>query len=312
MSYFIGIDIGGTKVAIALADHMGKIIKEDRIATRELTDGTSALNAMADTVKEVVGGSHVPWDDVMSIGVGSPGPLNNGTLLKTANLRSWEGINFKDGLSMRLNKPVFVENDATAAAIGEWMYGAGKNYHHMIYITVSTGIGSGIIVNGQPYSGGTGNAGEFGHLVMNPKGIQCNCGNQGCLETIASGTAIRNRGRALKNESSFLGRLSEIDTADVFSGVDKGDPVSMAIIDEAVSALGLGVSYLVNLFNPEIIVLGGGVIMGNEGLVERIAKSARRFSTPELFTVVTFQRAKLAQDSGTQGAIAVGITGLSS
>ena len=307
MAYLVGVDIGGTKIAVGISAPNGQLAAVERLATRHYASGVEALSAVADRVHAMREALGIAPRELLAAGVGSPGPLLGSRLGRSPNLPGWEGTDLRVGLEA-LNCPVFVQNDATAAAIGEWRFGAGQGCQNMVYVTVSTGIGSGLILGGRPYAGVDGNAGEIGHLVMKPDGPQCHCGRAGCLETLASGTAIARRGQESRADSPYLSRLSAVTTVDVFGGASAGDPVCVAIIADAARYLGLGVSYLIDLLNPERIVFGGGVMGAGTVFLQQIAEQAACFSLPDLFRGAALQLAGLGENSGVLGAVAVAAT----
>lgn len=307
MAYLVGVDIGGTKIAFGIGTPDGKLAAVERFSTRHYASGIDALSAVAERVHAMRRDLGIAPRELVAAGVGSPGPLLGSRLGRSANLPGWEGTDLRAGLQA-LNCPVFVQNDATAAAIGEWRFGAGQGCRDMVYVTVSTGIGSGLILEGRPYAGVDGNAGELGHLVMKPDGPRCHCGRSGCLEQLASGTAIARRGQERLTDSPYLSRLSAVTTADVFGGAAAGDPVCAEIIADAARYLGLGVSYLIDLLNPERIVFGGGVMGAGTVFLQQIAEQAACFTLPDLFRGTELQPAGLGEHSGVLGAVAVAAT----
>lgn len=307
MAYFAGVDIGGTKIAVGLGNENGQIVLEERFPTKEAVQGAVGIQRIAQEIRRLCDRQQITVNDLAAIGVGSPGPLDHGTLLRTANLPEWEGINLVTGLESLLQKPCRVENDATAAGMGEWMFGAGKGTRNMVYVTVSTGIGSGIVANGQLYGGAQGNAGELGHVVVEPGGPLCHCGNHGCLETLASGTAIARIGQEQKIQSDYLRNLDPIDAPAVFAGARAEDRVCRNIIDAAARNLGRGLSIMVNVQNPERIVLGGGVMENGDMWLPLIKQYTRQFSLQALYQAVDIVLAGLGQDSGLVGALAVAV-----
>lgn len=308
MAYFAGVDIGGTKIAVGIGLETGHILAESRLVTSDFQSGSDALDAIGMEIDKLCRQANISIEAVAGVGVGSPGPLDGGKLLKTANLPTWEGVDLEAGLRLRTGRPTAVENDATAAAIGEWLFGAGQGLQHFVYVTVSTGVGAGIVANGKRYAGVQGNAGELGHLVMVPDGLLCRCGRHGCLETLASGTAIQKSASAQQDRSPYLGSLSDIETSRVFEGASQGDLTCQAIILDAAKYLGLGLSYLVNLFNPQALVLGGGVIVNQPEWLGTIRDFTASYSVKAMFQPVDIILAKLGKDSGLQGALATAIT----
>ncbi len=308
MEVYAAIDVGGTKIAVGIGTDDGELKSTEVMETDPNWAKDEVLDRVAGAVVKVRQEANVSNQDLVRVGLGTPGPLDGPVLLEASNLHNWRGLNWQAGLESRLHIPVAVENDATAAGIGEWMYGAGRGTNQCVYVTVSTGIGAGIVVNGQRYSGARGNAGEFGHLVMRPDGLSCPAGHRGCLETLASGTAIQRAGRERQSQSPYLMTLNQVETRDVFSGYEAGDGVCAAIIDEAADWLALGLSYLVDLFNPEIIVIGGGVgTHAPTDYRERLGNGIRRWALPALGEIVRLVPAQLGQDSGLMGALALAV-----
>ncbi len=310
MAVYAAIDVGGTKIAVGIGHEDGTLQATTVIATDPGWSQDDVLDRIAASVDQVAETAGVSRAHIERVGLGTPGPLDGATLLETSNLHAWNGLNWQAGLTQRLRVPVSVENDATAAGVGEWLYGAGQGTRDMVYVTVSTGIGAGIITAGQRYSGSRGNAGEFGHIVMDLDGQMCSAGHRGCLESMASGTAIRRLGREKQSESAYLSMRPSVETKDVFDGYELGDPICRTIIEGAADRLALGLSYLVDLFNPERIVVGGGVgTHAPAAYRERFTQGMRRWSLPALAQIVTVAPAQLGEDSGLIGALALAVTG---
>ena len=309
MRKYVAVDVGGTKIAVGIGEESGGFLGTSVLSTDTAWSQDKVLDHIAETVNQLVSETGVERGQLMRLGLGSPGPLDGPRLLETSNLHSWMGLNWETGLASRLNRPVSVQNDATAAGLGEWLYGAGRGTENCIYVTVSTGIGAGIVASGRLYAGSRGNAGEFGHIVMDPSGPECPAGHKGCLESMASGTAIRRQGQAKQPQSAYLTRLEAVETKDVFDGYEAGDAVCRAIIEEAADRLGLGLSYLIDLFNPEKIILGGGVATHAPATYrERVWNAATLWSLKTMAAVVELVPAQLGGDSGLKGALAVAVT----
>ncbi|KPK46661.1 MAG: hypothetical protein AMJ77_05465, partial [Dehalococcoidia bacterium SM23_28_2] len=227
------------------------------------------------------------------------------------NLPAWRDVPICRYLEERLGVPAHLENDGSAAAVGEHVYGAGRGCRHMIYITVSTGIGGGLIIDGRLYRGATGIAGELGHMTIDPDGPRCGCGNHGCLEALASGTAIAARGEELvaQGGSPLLAKLAEEEgelTAETVSqAADQGDAACQGIIRQAGCYLGIGLGSYLNIFNPQIIVIGGGLSKVGEPLLEpaRAEMEARAF--PEAVKAVQLKPAELGDYAGVMGMVAL-------
>lgn len=309
MANYIAIDVGGTKIAIGVGDEKGHFLATEVLPTNTSQGIDSALDEISEAVKRVLSHAEVSLSRIARIGVGSPGPLSGTTLLGTANLPGWKGLDWKSGLEKRLGAPVAVANDATAAGLGEWVFGQGQGTQNCLYVTVSTGIGAGIVASGKLYGGARGNAGEFGHIIMKKDGPRCPAGHSGCLESLASGTAIRRMGQERKNDSEYLKALAQVDTKDVFLGYESGDPVCQDIVFEAADWLGLGLSYLVNLFNPEIIIVGGGVAThAPQDWRDRLWQGIQHWALEAMVDVVKLVPAKLGEESGLMGALALALT----
>jgi glucokinase len=304
----LGVDIGGTKIALGLANEQGAVIAQDRFLVAETKTAEQSLDRVADMARRLSAEHHQP---ITQIGIGSPGPFHDGRLTQSANLPGWDGVDLAGSLSGRLNAPAHLQNDANAAAIGEWMFGQGQHTSHMAYITISTGVGAGLVLNGAPYGGPHGNAAEIGHIVIDTRGPQCNCGLTGCLEAMASGTAMGRVGRQRASSSAFLkGRPSDsIGAKDVIEGWRQGDGVCTEIVGQIAQYLGHGLGILINLVNPERIVLGGGVMNAGQPLLVLIQHWTEVYSMPTLFRETDIVLSSLGDDTGLMGAIAVAMVG---
>ena len=264
----IAIDIGGTKIAGAWVYPSGHIEKMIMHPTPP-QGGKRALRSIITLIKELKKRSLAK-----NLGVAAPGPLlKKAILMSPANLRGWKWINLRQTLSRASGLRTFVENDANAAALAEFLFGAGKGSRCMVYITVSTGIGGGIIYQGKIFDGSAGGAGEVGHMKIVPNGPKCGCGERGCLEALASGTAMANRAKRDKRLRKSIiwrlaqGRLGKINARLIGKAAQKGDPLAKKIIQEGADYLGIGLANVINAFNPDRIVLGGGVSTLGELLI---------------------------------------------
>jgi glucokinase len=286
----IGIDLGGTKIRSVVTHADGSILGED-VRPTEADDGPDAVvGRLVQSARAAVLASGLPHESIRAVGVTAPGPVDfdAGVLHQGPNLPGWHAVPLGRLLRDHLDRPVFVENDANAAAYGEWRYGAGAGLRHLIYVTISTGIGAGLILNGQLYRGADGTAGELGHMTIDVNGPPHNCGMVGCLEVLASGTAIaRMAQEAVRaGRSELLARLAagagELTAAEVDTAADAGDPAACEILASAAQYLGVGLANYINIFNPEAIVVGGGVTRIGRQLLDpafALAKS-RAFRLP--------------------------------
>lgn len=312
-NYYIGVDLGGTKILTAVADSDGEIISRKKLSTEADKGEEVILRNIEDSINSVLDQSGVKKSEIKKIGIGSPGPLSTvkGVIYETANM-PWKNVPIVDIMEERTGIPVKLENDANAAGLGEKWFGAGKGVDDMIYITVSTGVGGGIIIDQKALHGYDGAAGEIGHMTINPDGPQCGCGNYGCLESFASGTAIGREGRKVVKEgkSDILQELSnnnpeKVDAYLVAQAAIKGDKVCKKIYEEAGYYLGIGIANLINLFNPEMIVMGGGVWKDADLLKDTMWESLEERALSSSLEQVEICKVELGDDTGVKGAIAV-------
>lgn len=310
---FIGIDLGGTKISTALVDISGRIIARDYRETLAARGQKVVLERMVDATRRVMDEASITPAQVTAVGVGSPGPIDSraGVVTAPPNLPGWKDVPLKQLIEDMLGVTTFLENDANAAALAEYRFGAGRGVQNMIYVTVSTGIGGGLILNGQLYSGTIGTAGEVGHTTVLPQGPYCGCGNRGCLEALASGTAIAREGRELvrRGVPTLIAELAEgnperVTAKLVAEAADKGDLEAQGILTEAMAYLGVGMANLVNLFNPELIVIGGGLTHLGEKLFGPVRRAIERRAFPAAARVVRVVPAQLGDDVGVLGAAA--------
>ena len=315
----VGIDLGGTKINTALVDSTGHIVNQDYRETRAAEGQAVVIERMVDAAFRVMAGAGVVPTQVRAVGVGAPGPIDSrvGTVVAPPNLPGWVSVPLGQRIAAAVGIRTFLENDANAAALGEYRFGAGRGTRHMVYVTVSTGIGGGFIIDGKLYSGATGGAAELGHTVILPRGPRCGCGRQGCLEALASGTAIAREGAELvaRGISTRLTDLAEGDPARVTAklvalAAAEGDTEARSIIEEAMMYLGLGLGNLVNLMNPEMLVIGGGLANLGEVLFEPVRRFVRQRAFSPAAEVVRIVPAELGDTAGVLGAAAVAMAAM--
>ena len=273
--YVIGVDLGGTKISTAISTIEGNILANVVLPTKAEEGEVAVLGRIIQSIDEVIVGSSTSIDEVEAIGIGSPGPLDakKGIIITTPNL-PFKDYNLVQPLKEKYNIPVYLDNDANAAAIGEYMFGAGKGKESIIYFTVSTGVGGGAVLDGKVYRGHTSNALEIGHTTVDPNGPRCNCGNLGCLEAMSSGTAIAKRGKEAvsTNVETSLKKYDTITSYEVFKEAEAGDEVAKDIIDNALTYLGIGVANAIATFDPEMIIIGGGVSKAGDIVFDTVKK----------------------------------------
>lgn len=309
-NYIIAVDLGGTKIGCALTDLNGKILVENTIPTNAQGGEQEVLKRMFSIIEKILEESGKGTDEIKAIGIGAPGPLdsNKGVILETPNL-PFENFQIVKHIEDKFKVKTYLENDANAAAIGEYLFGAGKGTSNMVYITVSTGIGAGAIINGKIYRGTTCNALELGHATILPDGPRCNCGNLGCLEVLASGTAIaREANKALElGADSSLKHYEKVTSYEVFKEASLGDKLAVDIIDKALGYLGIGVANAITTLDPEKVIIGGGVAMAGDVLFDKVRKIVKQRCFKVLNESCEIVQAALKTKSGIVGAAAVAI-----
>jgi glucokinase len=296
------IDLGGTKIYSAVVDGSGAVIGEDLRPTNAAAGQDAVIDAMVVSLGAAADAAGLVPASLCGAGVAAPGPVDaiRGNLTNPPNLPGWESVPLADLLSLRLGVPVVLENDGNAAAYGEYLQGAGRDAQALIYVTVSTGIGGGIVLDGELYRGPDGAAGEIGHMVIQPGGSRCGCGRLGCLEAMASGTAIAREGRkAVEGGSAPLlariwSRLGEEISAElVAQAASEGDGGASEVLQGAGEMLGIGLGNLVNLLNPDVIVVGGGVAKIGPPLLEPAETRMRSIAFPLHNSRVTLRPSEL-------------------
>lgn len=311
------IDIGGTKIALGLADLGGRALPFHRLPTRVEIGPHRIIEEAAGELEKMAEGRGAR---ITAVGVGCGGPLDRrrGMILSPTNLPGWDELPIVKLLEERFGVPVLLDNDANAAALAEQEYGAGRGVRNLVYITISTGIGGGIIVNGELVHGVGDGAGEVGHMVVAPEsGPLCGCGARGCLEAICSGTSIARRAQEriaqgatdtllLTPDSSGRGPGS-ITAQAVAEAARRGDPLAREVWDETIHYLALGISNIITMLAPEAIILGGGVSTAGEQLLAPLRERLRESVKMVPIEGVKILQAALGGDSGVYGALLLGL-----
>ncbi len=305
----VGIDVGGTKIAAMLVDASGAILARDTVPT-PADDMVATLDAMVEVARAVSSPA------VRAIGVGAAGLVEfaTGTLAFAPNL-AWRDVKISEHVGGVLGLPTLTDNDANAAAWAEYRFGAGRGGDDMLLVTVGTGIGGGIVSGGRLFRGAHGFAAEIGHVIVEPGGPLCGCGNRGCWEQVASGHAITRAGRdaARQHPHSLVARLADGDPGNVngplvTEAAQQGDEVARGILAEVGRRLGEGIAGLVNVIDPSIVVVGGGAIAAGE-LILQTARSSFRdaVEAPQHRPDVPVVAAALGNDAGAVGAAALAL-----
>lgn len=313
----LGIDIGGTKTIVGAADRSGTLIAHKRIETPGSLGPEKAIREITRAAREIVERADAR---VEAVGIGCGGPMDRkaGVLHDVPNLPGWSGLCLTCIFGQEFGAPAYLDNDATAAAIGEAMFGAGRGIEDFVYFTVSTGIGGGIIIGGRPYRGHGDNAGEFGHMKIIPEGPPCPCGDRGCLEALASGTSIariaRERMRAGTQTilREWTAEVVDVTAEMVSLAAAQGDEFCQSIWREATYHLGLGIANVVNAFNPRLVILGGGVTRAGDLLFEPVRAVVRERAMGPLADEVEVVPAANGDLVGLMGAVALAIEGCGS
>lgn len=300
--YTIGIDIGGTKIAIGVYTIDGKNIISLTLPTIGQQGPSEIIRRIIESTKSLIVEAGLSLNNCLGIGIASPGPLDikEGVVYNPPNLPGWNRIPLVKLLEEAFSLPVFLENDANAALIGEWVSGVGKGYSNLVYITVSTGVGASMIIDNHILRGKNGGAGEFGHTIVDINGPICNCGNRGCIEAYASGTAIEKKVK----EAVRKGLLPTwVKTAtDLAITAESGNIIAKEILTESFRMLGIGIVNLIHLYNPERIIIGGGVSNTGKILFDTVNEVVMNKSFDLFKKELTIVPAGLGNEVGVVGA----------
>lgn len=303
-NYVFGVDVGGTTVKIGLFDKEGKAIDKWEIPTRTANGGEAILPDIAKSIEDKMTEKNISKDDLIGVGLGAPGPVDdNGMIHQAVNL-GWGEFSIKEKLEGILGVQVEAGNDANVAALGEMWQGGGRGYKNVVAVTLGTGVGGGIIVDGQILSGTNGAAGEIGHIHLNDNELSvCGCGNRGCLEQYASATGVVRlaKRRLVADEKPSALRDAELSAKTVFDAVKAGDEVAIDVAKEFGRCLGIGLAIVAAVMNPQIFVIGGGVSKAGPVLFDYIIPAYNNNVFPAARDI-KFALAELGNDAGIYGA----------
>lgn len=312
--HVVGIDIGGTKLATVVADHTGKILFKTRNPTLTDKGPEYAIQILCDMVYETIDHVGLKQKDISGIGVSCGGPLDTetGVVYSPPNLPGWDAFPLKERLEMEFEIPTIIENDANASALAEYRFGGGRGYPSLLYMTMSTGIGGGIVINGEIYHGANDSAGEVGHQILLPNGPKCGCGKRGCLESLCSGPSIARRAKeGLENDPDSLilsfvdGCIESIKSEHVLEAARKDDKFACNLIDVTAYYMGWGIANAVNILNPNIVLLGTIAIAAGDILLEPIRKTVADLAMSRSAEVVKIMSAELGESLGDLAAVAL-------
>jgi glucokinase len=313
-SIILGVDLGGTKVCVAISDYSGAILGQKKFPTNRTSGQQAVLESIyqgIDEIREQVG---ISWNQIDEIGLSCPGPVDTdkGILYSPPNLPGWEEVPIKKLFQNKYKKTVYVENDANAAALAEMYFGAGRGYNDQVYLTMSTGIGGGVIIDGKLLRGAHYSAGEVGHNVLVPEGPLCGCGRKGCFEALCSGTAIARRMREIGAEKPDAlwwkkagGNPDQLTPPILLECARENDPLSLELLEEIGHYLGLGCAHIVNFIDPEIIILGTLAIHFGELLLAPARKSFLKYVLFPTENPTPLVPAKLRENLAEMAAVSV-------
>jgi len=309
---YAAIDLGGTKVRAIVADLEGHVYGED-IRLSQAAEGLDAtLSAMMDSLDAALAAAGAERADLRGLGIASPGAMDvtRGVVTSAPQLIGWKEVSLLEIMRGKLGVDVWLDNDANAGALGEHTFGAGRGSRHLIYLTISTGLGGGIIINGELYRGARGFAGEIGHASIDLNGPECGFGGRGCLESLASGTAIAKRGQELLvgGKTPLLARLAENEgavTCEMMArAAHEGDEVCREVFRQTGRYLGVTLANCINIFNPQVIVIGGGVALAADLFMDEARATMEARAIAESLKDVRLEVGTLGERAGSLGMVA--------
>lgn len=306
----IGFDLGGTQIRAALVEE-GRVLGRAAALTDVAGGPEAVMGQMHALVSQIC--PEADLERVVAVGMCTPGPLDTetGIVDNIPTLPGWDNFPLRDRLETEFNRPAIVENDAIAAAYGEWKFGAGIGLKHLVYVTVSTGIGGGVVMDGRLLHGRKGLAGHVGHFRITSENVRCSCGTLGCFEAVAAGSALGRRAKAVaeNNPFGFLGQKAQtekINAAHVVEGARSGDAEALTLIKEEAEYLGIGFNGLIHLYSPERVIMGGGVSNAFDLMSEGIHAVIRRDAMLP-FKEVPVVRAALGDNAGLVGVASLAV-----
>jgi glucokinase len=315
--YIIGVDLGGTNIAAGAMPTDGTREIAMRMTPTRAEDGAAGVvDRIGEMIEEVIAQTSAETgaarEDFLGVGIGSPGPLDRekGIVIVTPNL-GWRDFPLRDAISDRVGMRATLDNDANCATLGEWWAGAAKGGRNVVGLTIGTGIGGGLILDGKLYHGASDAAGEIGHTTIDSNGRRCKCGNYGCLEAYTSGPAIAERAREamVSDEKSVLremvaGDLSKITAQTVYEASKRGDEIANEVVRDTAHFLGVGISNLINIFNPDTVVIAGGVTQAGDALFDPLRAEVKRRAFRPAVEACRIVPGALPLSAGVVGAVA--------
>ncbi len=308
--YVVGVDLGASHLGMVLSDYTARVLFEIEVPFNLAAGPEKCLLEVDQQLHNLLDDANLRFDQITALGVGVPGPVDieAGSVSEPPIMPGWGQYPIRSYLSDLWGLPVVIGNDAEFGALGEWAYGAGRGESHVAYVKVGSGIGAGLLLGGNIYRGANGYAGEIGHITLDNKGPLCSCGNRGCLESFAGGAALAEQAKQAvrsgkRTRLSLIEPLESITARDVGEAARLGDLVSQQIVTEAGRYLGTAIASLVNLFNPHIVVVGGGVAQMGDLLLEPIRETVSRRSLQPSYHAVRIVSSVLGRRSTCMGAV---------
>jgi glucokinase len=311
--FVLGIDIGGTNLVVgSVAEDGSKILAGASEPTHAEAGASDVVDRLVELAKRAIAATRreAPGAEILGVGVGAPGPLDTkrGIVLLTPNL-GWVNMPLRQIIHDRLGLPAALDNDANCAVLGEWWVGAARGARHPIGITIGTGIGGGLVLDGRLYHGASDVAGEIGHTTIDTEGRRCKCGNYGCLEAYASGPNIAIRaieeieaGAVSRLPSYVGGDLTQITAQTVYLAAQEGDELALEVVNDTAKFLGVGIGNLLNVFNPEVVVVCGGVTLAGDHLFVPLRREVARRAFKPAVTACSIVPGELGGTAGVYGA----------
>ncbi|MBQ9299316.1 MAG: ROK family protein [Clostridia bacterium] len=311
--YYIGIDLGGTNIAVGAVNEEGRIIAKTETPTLASRPYPELVKDMAACARRVMEEAHITEDDIHSIGIGIPGVASkDGMVIFCTNL-GWRNVPIRAEIQQYINKPVFVDNDATVAGWAEYQAGVSRGTNSSVFLTLGTGLGSGIIINGKIWAGAHGAGGELGHVVLEVDGVPCTCGKRGCAERYCSATAIIRMAREACSDApncaimrAVNGDMDRINAKVVFDAAKEGDSVAVQVFNSFIKYLTIDINNVISFLDPEMIILGGGVSRAGDFLLDAVKAALPEYLFYPTLGCPELRLASLGNEAGIIGAALLG------
>lgn len=314
--YVVGVDLGGTNVRAAVIDTSGRIIGEARTDSKAMEGADVTIAQIITAIRDAIADSQVAETQIAACGMGIPGTVKNaeGVVLWSPNFKDWNGVQVRDPIAQAIGAPVSMGNDANVAALGEYAFGAGKGARCMIMLTLGTGIGSGLIIEGKSWNGVSEVAPEMGHHIILADGPRCSCGRYGCVESLCRRDAIVDRAARKAHQGRYTTLIEKsghdlryVTPAMIAEAAREGDPVSIETLEETGYYLGIAVANIINIFNPDKVIIGGGIAQAGDLLFDPIRRTVEVNALYEALQVCEIVPAALGDDAGVLGGAALAL-----